>query len=65
MEGVGWGKPIPTMPRLEDMTMKKTGLLWLGAAAVVIAGAILCWTIFFSGFPARGSRLRKAQLKIV
>lgn len=30
--------------------MKKTGLLWLGAAAVVIAGAILCWTIFFSGF---------------
>ena len=29
---------------------KKTGLLWLGAAAVVIAGAILCWTIFFSGF---------------
>ena len=30
--------------------MKKTGLLWLGTAAVVIAGAILCWTIFFSGF---------------
>ena len=30
--------------------MKKTGLLWLGAAAVVIAGAILCWTIFFPGF---------------
>ena len=30
--------------------MKKTGLLWLGAAAVVIAGAILCWTIIFSNF---------------
>lgn len=30
--------------------MKKTWLLWLGAAAVVVSGAILCYTLFFTGF---------------
>lgn len=30
--------------------MKKTWLLWLGAAAVVVSAAILCYTLFFTGF---------------
>ena len=29
--------------------MKKTWLIWLGAAAIVIAGIILCYTTFFTG----------------
>ena len=29
--------------------MKKTWLIWLGTAAVVIAGIILCYTTFFTG----------------
>lgn len=29
--------------------MKKQGLIWLGAAAVVISGIIFCYTVFFTG----------------
>ena len=29
--------------------MKKTWVIWLGAAAVILAGGILCYTIFFTG----------------